>query len=44
MTLGLSGAVGLFKASPLPASVIVPGTDLAVQPEPTLAAPAGGSA
>ena len=37
MTLGLQGAVGLFRKSALPASVLVPGTDLAV--EPVAAAP-----
>lgn len=37
MTLGLKGAVGLFRTSELPPSVIVPGTDLAVEPEPATA-------
>ncbi|MCL2466167.1 MAG: cbb3-type cytochrome c oxidase subunit I [Micrococcales bacterium] len=32
MTLGLKGALGLFKRSEAPASEIVPGSDLAVQP------------
>ncbi|MBK9698107.1 MAG: cbb3-type cytochrome c oxidase subunit I [Propionibacteriaceae bacterium] len=31
MTLGLNGALGLFKRSTLPASEILPGTDLATQ-------------
>ncbi|MFN8196030.1 MAG: cbb3-type cytochrome c oxidase subunit I [Nocardioidaceae bacterium] len=34
MTLGLNGAIGLFKRSELPPSVLIPGTDLSVQPEP----------
>ncbi len=37
MTLGLAGAAGLFKKSELPPSVIVPGSDLAVEPEPAQA-------
>ncbi|MCL2422611.1 MAG: cbb3-type cytochrome c oxidase subunit I [Micrococcales bacterium] len=32
MTLGLKGALGLFQRSSAPASEIVPGSDLAVQP------------
>mgnify|MGYP001261927856 CR=1 FL=1 len=31
MTLGLNGALGIFKKSDLPASELVPGSDLAVQ-------------
>ena len=32
MTLGLKGALGIFTKSEMPASELVPGTDLAVQP------------
>lgn len=39
MTLGLQGAVGLFRKSEAPPSVLVPGTDLAVEPA---AEPASG--
>lgn len=35
MTLGVNGALGLFKKSELPASQLVPGMDLTVQPEAT---------
>jgi hypothetical protein len=35
MTLGVNGALGLFKKSELPASELVPGMDLTVQPEDT---------
>lgn len=34
MTLGLSGALGLFRRSPLPPSVLIPGTDLSIEPAP----------
>lgn len=34
MTLGLQGAVGLFKRSSTPASVLVPGMDVSIQSEP----------
>lgn len=36
MTLGLKGALGLFTKSELPASELVPGLDLTVQPEDTV--------
>ncbi len=41
MTLGLNGAIGLFKKSELPASELVPGTDLAVPPVAATATPEG---
>lgn len=37
MTLGLHGAVGLFRRSALPPSVLVPGADLSIEPAPVVA-------
>lgn len=43
MTLGLEGALGLFRKSETKPAVLVPGTDLSVEPEPAVASPATGS-
>ena len=32
MTLGLGSAVGLFRRLPLPSTVLMPGTDFAIEP------------
>ena len=41
MTLGIKGALGIFKHSPIPASTLIPGADLTVEPVEEMAEVSG---